>query len=373
MSTRLSQRFDRWIFESFAVTPEGLGLYRIFFAAFALLFLTPGHSPLVDFAAAAALPEAFFLPPPGPMMLFSDFPPASVMHGVELLLTASLVALLLGYRTRLASVLAGALLLIGYGFAFSVGKINHVILFALLPLVMVASNWGAGYSMDALRTARPARRVHAWPLTMMALLVGFAMFTAGFSKLLGGWLDPTTQATQGHFVKHFFVRERQDLLAPIFASVEHPFFWEALDVATVAFEVGFLVAAFFPAATRLFAACAVLFHFSTMVMLNISFIFHLPVYAVFVDGARIDRALPVDLGAVFAHLDLHRGLTLMGAGAAAGLLYAFGSPLMTLNRLLPLASDLTAVEVLVLGTAVLLIALRVAWRLMPRRWLRRIG
>lgn len=372
MPTRLSQRFDRWIFGSFAVTPEGLGLYRIFFAAFALLFLTPGHSALVDFAAPTVLPDAFFHPPPGPMMLFAGFPPAFVLHGVELLLTVSLVALLLGYRTRLASVLTGALLLVGYGFAFSVGKINHVLLFALLPLVMAASNWGAAYSMDAQRAPR-SRTVHAWPLTMMALLVGFAMFTAGFSKLLGGWLDPSTQATQSHFVKHFFVRGRQDLLAPVFAAIDHPLFWETLDVATVAFEVGFLLAAFSPAATRLFAAFAVVFHFSTMVMLNISFIFHLPVYAAFADAPRIARALPVDLGAAFARLDRHRGRTLLAGGAAAGLLYAFGSPLLVLNRLVPLASDLTGIEVFALGTALLVVALHVAWRWAPRRRLRHLG
>lgn len=372
MSTPLARRFDRWIFTSFPVTPEGLGLYRIAFAAFALFIATPGHSPLVDFTAAASLPAAFFRPPPGPMMLFTDFPPPFVIHAIGLLLTVSLVALLLGYRTRLASVATSVLLLIGYGFAFSAGKINHVMLFTLLPLVMAASNWGAAYSLDAQRGAT-ARTVHAWPLTMMALLVGFAMFTAGFSKLLGGWLDPTTQATQHHFVKHFFVRGRQDLLAPLFASVDHPFFWEALDVATVLFEVGFLAAAFYPVATRLFAACAVLFHFSTMMMLNISFLVHLPVYAAFIDWSRIGQTLTVDPGMFFARLDRHRPLTLLVSGGAAGLLYALGSPLMAINRFAPLASDLTALEVATLSTATAMILIYAVRRLLPHRSRHPIG
>lgn len=346
------ERFDRWIFDSFIVTPEGLGLYRIAFAAFALLLLTPGHSALIDFAAAATLPDAFFHPPPGPMMLFSGFPPRLIVDAIELLLTLSLVALLLGYRTRLASLATGGFMLLGYGFAFSTGKVNHVMLFVLLPLVMAASNWGAAYSLDARRTPRSARTVHSWPLTMMALLVGFAMFTAGFSKLLGGWLDPATQATQHHFIKHFFIRGRQDLLAPIFTSVDYPLFWEALDVATVLFEVGFLVAAFHPVTTRLFAACAVLFHFSTMMMLNISFLVHLPVYAVFINWSRIAQTLSVDPGMFFERLNRPPLMLLLGTGAA-GLLYAFGSPIMVLNRLIPLASDLTAVEVVALSTAAL--------------------
>ena len=369
----MTRRLDRWIFDAFTVTPEGLGLYRIFFATFALLFVTPGHSSLVDFTAVSALPAAFFHPPPGPMMLFSEFPPPLVLPAVELLLTLSLVALLLGYRTRTASIATGVLMLVGYGFAFSVGKINHVMLIVLLPLVMAASNWGAAYSLDAQRTPGTSRTVHAWPLAMMALLVGFAMFTAGFSKLLGGWLDPTTQATQGHFIKHFFVRGRQDLLAPIFTTVDHPLFWEALDVATVVFEIGFLAAAFYPAATRLFAACAVLFHFSTMLMFNISFIFHLPVYAAFIRWSQVALPLPIRPDTVFAWLDCHRTLALVTGGGLAGTLYAFGSPLMTLNQFFPMASDLTAVEVLALSLAVLAIVVHVMRSLTPHRRLRPSG
>lgn len=364
----IKRAFDHWIFDSFEVSAEGLGLYRMFYAAFVLLFLTPGHSPLLNFGGVAALPEALFHPPPGPMMLFSDFPPAWVAQAISLLLIVSLVALLVGYRTRAASLLTGVLLLTGYGFAFSIGKINHVMLFVLLPIVMSASNWGAAYSIDAHWRPAARRDVDAWPLTLMALLVGFAMFTAGFSKLLGGWLDPTVLATQGHFLKQFFVSGRQDLLAPIFLSIDSVLFWKALDVATVLFEMGFLVAAFHPTATRLFAASAVLFHFSTMMMLNISFAIHLVVYAAFAHWTEMDDAVSSDLWARLERIfERPVTLALLGGGTAA-LLAAFGSPLMALDNAFSFTSDLTAAEVIAVTAAASIVVARAGQRLMNPRF-----
>lgn len=340
---------DRWIFDSFDVRARGLALYRIAFALFAFLFVAPGHGQYGNFAFIASFPDAFFLPPPGPLALFEGFPPGYAFEALHLLVNLSLAALLFGWRTRFASVLTALLLLAGYGFSYSFGKINHNLLFVLVPLVMAPSGWGAALSLDA-RAGRSAGRVlRSWPLVMLALLLGFAMFTAGFAKLIGGWLDPSTHATQGHLVKQFFVRGRQDLLAPFFLSVDQPLFWEALDWATVLFEVGFLAAVFHPRATRLFAALAVFFHLGTMLMLNIAFTFHLIVYAAFIDWRRAAARLP-RLPSPNAQ---SWGLLLM---LATGLLfYGVGSPLLALTDPGTFASDLTVKDLLAVGGAALLV------------------
>lgn len=341
----LRERLDRWIFDGYGATAGGLALYRMAFVLFVVLFVAPGHSSTEDFAALFGFPAAFYAPPPGPMQVFSGFPPAWVGGVVQGLLSLSLAALFVGYRTRLAAVLTGALFLFGYGFSYAFGKINHNILFVLVPLVMAPSGWGAALSVDARRGVR--RPVARWTLSMLALLVGFGFFTAGFAKLIGGWLDPTTHATQGHLVKQFFVRGRQDLLAPQALGLSNGFVWEVLDYLTVFFELGFLVAVFVPRLFRLFAAAAVLFHCSTVLMLNIAFTFNLIVYAAF---------LPWDAA--------YRGLrpwwqrATAGASAAwwvpaAGLvaLMVLGSPLLWLDPLLPFTSDLSGRDLVAHGLA----------------------
>ncbi len=352
-------RFDRWIFDSFPVTPEGLGIYRIGYALFTLLVVAPGHGAYTRFADLGTLPEGFFLPPPGPMMLVPGLPGPLFFQGVVLLLNLCLVALLLGYRTRLASVLTTVLFLVGFGFSYSFGKINHTLLFALVPLIMAASNWGAAYSVDALRRQNPAPVVAGWPITLLALLLGFGMFTAGFTKLIGGWLDPSTQAAQGHFIRQFYTLGRQDFLAPVFTRITSPVFWESLDWATVCFEMGFLAAVLHPRTTRLFAALAVGFHNATLLMLNISFAVNLPVYAAFLDGTRWRLPVP------FPPERLARGWALGGSLLAGTAFFTWiGSPLSWLDGLVSFSSDLTMAEVVAQLTALgLVLALGAqAWR-----------
>lgn len=353
-ANRMQSRLDRWIFDSYTATPEGLGLYRIAYALFAFLFIAPGHATGASFPSLADLPDVFFLPPPGPMQLLSGFPPAAffdILHG---LIALSLAALLFGFHTRIASVGTTVFLLIGFGFSYSLGKINHNILFVLLPLVMTPSNWGAAYSFDA-HAGRTSRSVRSWPIVLLMLITGFAMFTAGFPKILGGWLDPSTQATQGHFVRQYFVHGRQDLLAPLAATLHAPWVWEFFDVATVVFEVGFLFAILHPASTRLFAVLAVAFHTGVKLTLNIAFLPNLIVYAAVLPWPRIARWVESRIPSLpaIAESALVRWIAV---GGIALLFYGFGSPVHAVNDWLPFTSDLTAADVLGIALSWVVIA-----------------
>jgi hypothetical protein len=169
---------------------------------------------------------------------------------------------------------------------FSVGKINHEILIAVVPIVKAYSNWGMAFSVDSKQSDKSAI-AESWPLTFVAVLIGFMMFTAGFPKILGGWLDLSTQATQGHLFNQFYMRERQDLLAEAAVNFQSPLFWELLDWGTVLFEIAFLFALIKMAWFKWFLCFAVIFHFSTMMFLNIAFLPNFLAYALFLNWDRI--------------------------------------------------------------------------------------
>ena len=349
----LSERFNRWIFESWSVSAEGLGLLRIISALFILFFLIPGYGTS-HFNFLADLPPDFYAPPPGPMMLFESFPSAAIFQWVHTVLLFSLFAMLLGYRTKLTSILAGISILILQGIIFSVGKVNHEILVAVVPVVMAFSNWGAAFSIDSIRRGHN-RQTESWPLTLLALFIGFMMFTAGFPKILGGWLDPTTQATQGHLLNQFFVRERQAMLAEFMVQFDSVLFWELLDWITVLFEIGFLAAVFSPKWFRRFVAFAVLFHFSTMMTLNIAFLPNFLAYAVFLNWDGIYQS----------NLRLYRRLTgkrgerskkrsALLLSAVVGLLFFLLNRLSSMDLVLR-ESDLTLHEVVFLFFALFVV------------------
>jgi hypothetical protein len=346
-------RFHNWIFHSFDVTAEGLGMLRIFTSLFILFFLIPGHGT-THFEYLSSIPGDFHSPPPGPLMLMDGFPSMAVFQAVQTVMLVSLIAMLFGYRTKLASITAGTSILILQGFIFSIGKVDHEILVALVPVVMAFSNWGAAFSVDSARWGE--QKTESWPLTLLALFIGFMMFTAGLPKILGGWLDPATQAAQGHLFNQFFVRERQALLAEWFVSFDNVLFWEFLDWATVLFEVGFLFAVWKTAWFKTFVGVVVLFHFSTMLMLNIAFVPNFLAYAVFLNWTGIYQT----------NLERYRSFTgKRGVKSVfrSVLLFSFITAVLfaLLNRLSSMDlvlrdSDLMLHEVVIVSGAVLVVA-----------------
>lgn len=338
---KISQKFSDWIFNSFQVTPEGLGLFRIFAALFILCFLMPS-TEMYDFIGS--LPDDFYAPPPGPMWLFDGFPGEEFFMALHLTLIVLLVLLLVGYKSQWVSILVGVVLLIIKGFVYSVGKINHDLLLPLTPIVMAFSGWGAAYSVDALRFNRQDQhpRVASWPLTLLTLFIGFMMFTAGFAKLLGGWLQIDSQATVGHVFNQYYGKGRQDLLAGVMLQIESPVFWEILDYITLIFEIGFVIAIFHSKTTKLFVSFAVLFHFSVMVMMNISFVHNFVAYAAFLNWTMIDNTFKEWLP-----MKLASPAVLTGSFAIIGLVI-----LLAQNYSIPnLESDLEVHEFIILLTA----------------------
>lgn len=269
--------FEKWIFDSYSPGANGLALYRIFASLFYLFFLLPDFE---FYLTLASFPTDFFSPPPGPMMLLEDFPPAWILQLIHVLLILSWVCVLLGFKTKKASITAGIFMMILQGFMFSLGKVNHEILLSVTPMLMAFSNWGVAFSFDSLKH-KESKKTEGWPLVLLALFIGFMMFSAGLPKILGGWLDPSTQATKGHLLNQYFVRGRQDLLAHIAIQIDAAWLWEFLDWATIFFEIGFLIAVLKAKWFRLFVCFAVLFHFSTMMTLNIAFLSNFMAYAAF--------------------------------------------------------------------------------------------
>lgn len=274
----IAGRLDHWIFEEYQVPPGALSLYRIIYAAFVLLVV--GSPP---FRWISNKPDIFFNPPTYSITnLFEGFPSVYFFWGLEVVIIILLVFLLFGFQTRWTSLLLALGLFTGFGWSYAYGKINHdTLLMALVPLVMGFSHWGAHFSLDQRNRTAPGRE-RAWPVALLALLLGFAMFTAGVPKLLSGWLDPATQAVQGHTIRQHYDFFADQFMTPWLITFDNPLFWEVLDYSAVLFEVGFLLAVVRQPLFRLFVALVVIFHLANCFMLNIDFSRNIALYLLFV-------------------------------------------------------------------------------------------
>lgn len=267
----LSSLADR-LSNGYRADPRFLGVIRILFAIHVLLFP-------VGYTWVSAVPGDFFQPPPGVFSLLDSAPPMTVMVGLEVARAILAVLLLVGYRTFAVSIAIAAVMIVGSGITYSFGKVDHTILYDLLPAFMAFAGWGAAYSLDA-KFGR-AKISSGLPLLLWAITVAFALLTAAQPKAANGWLDPTTEATRGFLAIDLANSINNGPMGEWFFRIDNPWFWKSLDYATVFFEGWLILAVFVPFLFRCGLAMMLMLHLGVFLMLGINFSGYVFVYAVF--------------------------------------------------------------------------------------------
>ncbi len=267
-----------WLEREYRVSDEQLGFIRVLYCAFVLFGIG-----VPSFTWIANSPQLLFDPPLlSAANLLSGWPSYATLWILSASLVILFLLLLFGFFVPTVSVLLSLLLIAGSNLRFSFGKIDHDLLLVLPPLVLARSGWGNRYTL-ARGPAAPLPNRSGACLGVFAIVVGFAMFTAGFQKLTTGWLDPRTQASYGHLIQNFYGNARGVLLAPFALRVRSKLLWEGFDYMTVAFELLFIVAVMRRWLFRAWIAFAIVFHTGTLLVLDIGFAVNFAAYLVFVE------------------------------------------------------------------------------------------
>jgi hypothetical protein len=268
---------ERWMRRS-PVSARDLAVFRIVYAAFVMATL-----PSV---AVTGLPRLAWKPPFGPLRLLDVAPPNWVLEAVVVVLALSAGTLAVGWFTRTNSIVVGLAQLVLIGVGNSYGMTHHVILIALAPLILAWSGWGHHLGVDARHGRR--REDMQWPPRLLALCIGVFYLSSAIPKIRSGWLDPTTHAVWGEFLTRWH-RGNTDGIRPFLRTIESGALWEALDLFTVALEVGMILAVLSWRAFRAFIAVAAIFHLGVLLMIGISFYPNSVAYGAFVAWSLFAR------------------------------------------------------------------------------------
>jgi hypothetical protein len=284
------------------------------------------------------------------MRLLPEAPSVAILFVLQAAEAVALAALLVGWRTRVASWAVALVGTVGSGIIYSSGNLDHGFLPILMAALMSFSGWGAAWSVDAARGRTV--EVAAWPIALLAWCLGLAMLGAAWPKVQAGWLRLDTHAARGHLVEEYVVNHRRQLLAGQAMRVSDGRLWEVLDYLTVLLEGGFVVAVLWVRSTRVFVAAAAVFHLAIILMMNISFVSNMVVYAAFVDwtwlAARV--RVPHRWSAVAAQPLVPMAVVAVGAGVAV-LSDRAGPPLVALVGLVSDRSLLLVHTALILAGA----------------------
>lgn len=267
--------------QSYRISSSSLRAFRVAYAAYLLLVKVPTA------LWTAHMPQAFFLPVPGPMCFWTSYPEPWLALALNIFLAVLAAVLMLGYGGPFIS-LGIATALIGLdSFAFTAGRIDGTGILCWIPMTLAFSSWTPGATEQLPSGDRNVQRDSVC-LFALALLVGYAMFQAGLTKALSGWLRPDSLCTFGYWVtitQGKLTNPSPNMMSAWLSSAAGPLFWKSLDYLTVGWECFFLVAVYRMSWFRVMAWTATLFHAAVGLTFGIFFNWNLLGYLVFFDIA----------------------------------------------------------------------------------------
>ena len=294
--TLLHKRAPRFIKQFFTAETDAINLaiFRVVF--FWILASKVSVSYTVWFSA---IPHDLQFPPMGLAWVLDHLPVNPVLAKVAAVsLLVCCVTAAAGLWARTSCVLCAVLALYVLGIPQFYGKINHYHHLVWFAAILAASPCADVLSVDAVVAAwrradrgivePPAASVaYALPLRFIWLILGAIYFSAGVWKV---WTGGYAWALSDN-PKIMMYRKWLELggWRPVFRIDEHPFYYHLGAVATIAFELSFIVIIFFPAIRLLAPIGGVLFHWTTSLFMRIWFWELEFCYVAFVDFARIGR------------------------------------------------------------------------------------
>jgi predicted DCC family thiol-disulfide oxidoreductase YuxK len=248
-----------------------------------------------SFSNLGQLP-ATLLRPTGVMQLLSwrFYDLLLTPRGMSWLKWAMIISLSLstiGYLTTLTTKTSALLVLFYEGLLRSFGPFNHDEMLGVYCLIVLAfSPCGDGFSVDALARRRESKGelAYGYPILLMQLLVAWTYFSSALIKLRVAGLG-------------YFSKDNLPVLAILHSldnlHVTHFRFAFSLPAIRdympfvvgliVLWELLFPLAVFWKRVRWWFLSMGVVFHLSTLFLMNIFFPFQLAMYAVFVNWSKV--------------------------------------------------------------------------------------
>jgi hypothetical protein len=210
------------------------------------------------------------------------------------LMVLSLFAATIGCLTSLTTKSSALLFVFYEGLLRSFGHFNHDEMPAVYILIVLAlSPCGDAFSFDSWRgKTRPRRSglVYGYPILLLRVLLAWSYFSSAVIKIrVAGlsYLSPDNLSSLAivhsldnlhdtHFRLAFWLPHVREYL-PVFVAL------------VVLWELSFPLAIFFRRARLIILAMGIVFHLGTLFFMNIFFPYHLAMYMVFVDWARLRR------------------------------------------------------------------------------------
>jgi hypothetical protein len=261
-----------WVCDGYRPSPRPMALLRIAFSVYVLVLPR-------DISWISQVPSAAYDPPLGPFALLSGPPNSAAINLLTLFQVGFALLVLIGWKTKVTSVLLSVTLMIASGLAFSYGKVNHSILFDLTPLILGFAGWGSAWSVDAYR--KKYAQTSGFAMFVLGSMVAFSFANAAAFKGLS-WMSLGRQATRFFVARDLeYSQGASGPLAAWFLQFDSSILWKFLDYSTLFVEGWLIVAVLLPGLFRIGLLMLGILHVGVWLLMGINFQLNLLVYSAF--------------------------------------------------------------------------------------------
>jgi hypothetical protein len=255
---------------------------------------------LTNFTNLGRLP-ATLLRPSGFMQLlpWSLYDAVMTPRGMFAFMCATALSLLLstvGLWTPVTTKTSALLVLFYQGLLRNLGHFNHDEILGVYYLIVLAfAPCGDGFSVDSLlRRVRPrlSQLAYGYPILLMRVLMAWVYFSSALTKLRfsgARYFDSDTLPNLA--VQHSLDNLHDTQFRYAFDLLEHRAYTTPLVALVIAWELLFPLAIFSKRARWWLLGFGVVFHVSTLFLMNIFFPHLLALYLVFVDWRAVAARL----------------------------------------------------------------------------------
>lgn len=209
--------------------------------------------------------------------LFQNWPPSFIFKIIYYTCIISCLFIIIGIKTRLNFIILSLLLLFQNGFLYSFGKIDHGILYSILPLYMAFTNSGNRLALIPDRIWN----IQKISTSIFSIVICFGFFTAGYEKFFS-WVDfdLNTSGFLAWYYNGFYILNRNELLSNYVPLIKPPV-TELIDYLAVFFELsGIFFLIYSRKSWFIYLVVASVFHFMNTLLLNIPFKIHILVFSI---------------------------------------------------------------------------------------------
>jgi uncharacterized membrane protein YphA (DoxX/SURF4 family) len=300
------ERWERWWFPP--SSGLDLAVCRILVAGTQLFVFMPFFMPSPAEHVALLERGGGFVQPQWMIRVVAAILPVDVVSWPDLVRGAYAVTVAAGLTTLVGLSTRASAFVFALGTWFlvshdgSYGEVHHPdIVLAMFVLFLALSPSGRRLCLDRLLRGKDERRGEdtmeaVWPLKLTQTLLAWSYFSNAVAKLAFSGL----QWMNGYTLQQSLLALSLERDRPLgLWLAQHHELCVALSVGTVVFELTFPLALFVPRARPLILLSGVAFHLIVYLTMNVAFLQHIVLYAVFVDfeglasRLRIARRVPI--------------------------------------------------------------------------------